>query len=216
MIRVLVWTDICLLREGLAHVLDRQDELTVVGAVAERADGLACLTRSAPDIVLLDLGMPDGLALVSVVHQHAPGARVVALAVAEKEYAVLECIEAGAAGYVPRGASVDSLVSIVRSVARGETICSPRMTATLFRRVAELTIGSGAPTTSPALTVRELETMRLVDRGLSNKEIAQRLGIEVATVKNHVHNILEKLQVHRRGEAAARLRGTRRHITPVV
>jgi two-component system, NarL family, nitrate/nitrite response regulator NarL len=211
-IRVLVWTDICLLREGLAQLLARHDELTVVGAVADRTEGLACLTQSAPDVVLLDLGMPEGLALVAVIQEHAPHVRVVALAVAEKEYAVLECIEAGAAGYIPRGASLQALVTIVRSVTQGETICSPRMTATLFRRVAEMTATSGGPAAAPLLTQRELETLRLVDRGLSNKEIARHLGIEVATVKNHVHNILEKLKVHRRGEAAARIRSSRRFI----
>src|SRR5439155_827652 len=109
-----------------------------------------------------------------------------------------------------REASIDDLVTVIESVARGEAICSPRVAAGLLRRVAALAAGHGGDLPRAQLTNREREIVRLIDNGLSNKEIARALGIEVATVKNHVHNILEKLQVHRRGEAAARVRGTSR------
>src|SRR5881296_1366294 len=102
------------------------------------------------------------------------------------------------------------LVDMAMPESRGVAICSPRVAACLLRRVAALAAGHGGDLPRAQLTNREREIVRLIDNGLSNKEIARALGIEVATVKNHVHNILEKLQVHRRGEAAARVRGTSR------
>lgn len=207
MIRVLIVTDIRLYREGLAQMLGRAECLEVVGAVARCEDALASIALAAPDIVLLDLGTPDGLSAIGAIRMAAPNVGVVALAVAEVEGDVLACAEAGAVGYVLREASVDDLVTVLQSVARGEAICSPRIAATLFHRVAALSAARGSQPSLLLLTGREREIIRLLDHGFSNKEIARQLGIEVATVKNHVHNILEKLRVHRRGEAAARIRG---------
>ena len=132
---------------------------------------------------------------------------MVALGVADADDHVLGCAEAGVAGYVPRDASLDDLVAVIESAFRGEAICSPRIAGSLLRRIATLAAGQNGTMPLAHLTGREREIVRLIDRGLSNKEIARDLGIEVATVKNHVHNILEKLQVRRRGEAAARMRG---------
>ncbi|HEX7241600.1 MAG TPA: response regulator transcription factor, partial [Longimicrobiaceae bacterium] len=125
--------------------------------------------------------------------------------IVETEDVVLACAEAGVSGYVSRGASLDDLVGALRSVARGELVCSPHIAGSLFRRVAALSERREA---SPAavLTPREREILGLIDQGLSNKEISRRLRIELSTVKNHVHNLLEKLQVSRRGAAAACLR----------
>jgi two-component system, NarL family, nitrate/nitrite response regulator NarL len=206
MIRVLIVTDIRLYREGLAQILGRAERLEVAGAVARCEEALASIARAAPDVVLVDLGVPDSVATIGAIRIAAPNVVVVALAVAEVEGDVLACAEAGAAGYVPREASVDDLVAVLQSVVRGEAICSPRIAATLFRRVAALSAARGSAPSLLGLTVREREILRILDHGFSNKEIAQRLGIEVATVKNHVHNILEKLKVHRRAEAAARIR----------
>jgi two-component system, NarL family, nitrate/nitrite response regulator NarL len=206
-IRILIVTDIRLYREGLAQMLGRSEHLEVVGAVARGDEALASIASGAPDIVLLDLGIPDGVAVIGAIRNAAPHVGVVVLAVAEVEGDVLACAEAGATGYVPRDASVEELTAVLQSVGRGEALCSPRITATLFRRVAALTARLGSQSTLIQLTTREREVIRLIDRGLSNKEIARTIGVEVATVKNHVHNILEKLHVHRRGEAAARMRG---------
>ncbi len=129
-----------------------------------------------------------------------------ALAVSEVESDVLAWAEAGVVGYVPREASLEDLVSTIEAVVRGELRCSPRIAATLFRRVTKLSANRRHTPQGIHLTPRELEILDLIDHGLSNKQIAGKLGIEVATVKNHVHNILEKLQVNRRGEAAARMR----------
>jgi two-component system, NarL family, nitrate/nitrite response regulator NarL len=127
------------------------------------------------------------------------GAEVVALAVTETEEEILDYARAGASGYVARGASLNELVSTVESVSRGEILCSPRIAAALFKRAGALANDSRAPL--HRLTRRETEIVGLVARGLSNKQIAQRLFIEVATVKNHLHNIFEKLQVRSRIEA---------------
>lgn len=207
MIRVLIVADIRLYREGLAQVLGRTGHLEIVGAVGVGDEVLANVARCAPDIVLMDLAIADCAAIIGAMRGVSPQVRVVAFAVSEVESDVLACAEAGVAGYVPREASVEDLVAVLQCVARGEALCSPQITGMLFRRVAALSAGLGSQPSLVTLTGREREIILMVDRGLSNKGIAEELGIELATVKNHVHNILEKLKVHRRGEAAARLRG---------
>ena len=132
--------------------------------------------------------------------------KVIVLAIDEQEDCVLPLVEAGAAGYVTHEASLAELFSVVRSAVRGEALCSPRIVASLARRLTQMADQRPVRAELGELTVRERQIARLLDEGLSNKEIAIQLCIEVATVKNHVHNILEKLHVHRRGEAAARLR----------
>jgi DNA-binding NarL/FixJ family response regulator len=123
---------------------------------------------------------------------------------------VLACAQAGIAGYVPREGTLDDLIAALHGAARGEAFCSPRIVAVLLRRIADLSIEWQPLAAAGRLTARELEIVDLIDRGLTNREIAEGLSIEVATVKNHVHNILEKLQIHRRHDAAARIRSHRR------
>ncbi len=207
MIRVAIVADTRLYREGLAQVLSRDSRICVAATVARRDEALASLPDLQADVVLVDMAMPESLGALRAIVERVPDGRVIAIGVLEDDDEVLSCAEVGAAGYVPREASLDDLVTVIESVARGEAICSPRVTASLLRRVAALAAGNGGGLPRAQLTSREREIVGLIDRGLSNKEIARDLGIEVATVKNHVHNILEKLQVHRRGEAAARVRG---------
>jgi len=107
---------------------------------------------------------------------------------------------------VPRDGTLADLRAVIESVARGEVVCSPRIAASLLRRIADLAAEREPPPPELRLTSREIEIVELIDQGLSNKEIAQRLSIALPTVKNHVHSILDKLHVHRRAEAAARLR----------
>jgi DNA-binding NarL/FixJ family response regulator len=128
----------------------------------------------------------------------------VTLGVDDGDDDVLAWAEAGVSGYVARDASFEDLVETVRAVARGELRCSPRLAATLLRRVTAL--AGDAPHSATRLTQREREISSLLEAGLSNKEIAGRLYIELPTVKNHVHNILRKVGASRRGEAAALLR----------
>ena len=207
-IRVLVVGDIRLYREGLAASLDREDGIAVVGSASDRRNAVAEGRRLRPDVALIDLAMPESHAAVRSLAA-IDDLHVVALAVPEQESEIVSCAEAGIAGYVTRDGSFDDLVAMIQSVARGETLLSPRIAATLMRRVAALAADRRRPPADAPLTARELEIVALIDEGLSNKAIAQQLSIELATVKNHVHNILEKLRVTRRGEAAAQVRRTR-------
>ena len=207
MIRALVASDIRLYREGLADGLRASGRVEVVGTADDGRAGAACARALDPDVVLVDLAMAGWEEAVRAIVVAAEEARVVVLGVREVEDEVVACAEAGVSGYVTREASLDELVEIVESVVRGESLCSPRISAVLLRRVTELSARERRPAAVDRLTPREVQIVRLIDEGLSNKQIAGRLSIELATVKNHVHSILEKLQVERRGEAAAQVRG---------
>lgn len=205
-LRVAIVTEVCLYREGLASSLARRAETEVVGTAAALAEAVELVRRERPDVLLLDMATADAPRLVRGAREAHPDARVVALAIVETEEVVLRCAEAGVAGYVSRNASLDDLVDTLGSVARGELVCSRTIAGSLFRRVGALS----GPREDPALarlTPREREIAALIGQGLSNKEIARRLRIGLSTVKNHVHNLLDKLQVPGRSAAAARLRG---------
>ena len=206
-LRLTVAAEIRLYREGLAVALGAEQALDMAGTASTAEDALILARDLRPDVALVDVSMRDGLAAIQAIsgREEIP---VVALAVPQQEPDVLACVEAGAAGYVTRDATISDLVAAVESVAQGETICSPRMAAVVLRRLA--TLAADGRTAQPAarLTSRELEIVELIDVGLSNKEIAARLSIGVSTVKNHVHSILEKLSVRRRAEAAARMRAS--------
>jgi two-component system, NarL family, nitrate/nitrite response regulator NarL len=217
MIRVLLVSDIRLYREGVEAALVRHGGVEVVGAAAGQREALALAARTVPNVALVDTTMPDSVACIRELRSALPDVQAVALTVAERESDVVACAEAGVAGYVTRDSSLDELVAAIESVVQGEMLCSPRIAATLLRHVAAL---AATPLARPpaTLTGRELEVVALLEEGLSNKEIARRLLIEAATVKNHVHNILEKLQVHGRSEAAAevRARGMSVRMSPPV
>lgn len=210
MIRVVIVAESRLFREGLALALEHQGRLHVSRSEATVEDALQALPVLQPDAVLLDMAIPDALGAVRRIVDGHPPSRVVALGVADTERDVIACAEAGAAGYVFRDASVEAVTAATHSAVHGELHCSAKVAGSLLRRVAHLAAAREGDERM-ALTRREHEVLQLVDDGLSNKEIAVRLTIEVATVKNHVHNILEKLGVRRRGEAAARLRRQQRH-----
>jgi DNA-binding NarL/FixJ family response regulator len=205
-LRVAVIAGVRIYREGLALFLDHQPGLEVVATAAGVNAALPLLGRAQPAIALVDVAA--GAGAVKRLREALPGLKVVALAVAETDQDVIGCAEAGVSGYVTSDDSLEAVAAIVSSVARGEMLCAPWVAAALLRRVASSTDAPAAPG-SDRLTARELEIVRLIDEGLSNKQIASRLCIALPTVKNHVHNILEKLQVHRRGEAAADMRRRR-------
>jgi DNA-binding NarL/FixJ family response regulator len=205
---LLVIAGIRFYRDGLAGVLAKLPDVRFVGVAADGVEGPAAVGRAQPDIVLLDMGLPDAVHIARSVLRTSPGTTVVALGVAETEEQVLACAEAGIAGYVAPDASLNDLVAAVRAAARGEAVLSPRISASLMRRIATLS-RSGVPS-RPAqqLTKREQQIVDLIAQGLINREIATRLGIELCTVKNHVHNILHKLGVTGRAEVAAFCRAT--------
>jgi DNA-binding NarL/FixJ family response regulator len=212
-IRLVIATDIRLYREGLTQLLGRVAGLSIVGMASDLEDTLKSVRDLRPDVVLIDLATPESHTTVRAVRVIQPDLKIVALTVPEREEEVIACIEAGVVGYVTREAGIADLVAAVQSVGRGEFLCSPRVAALLRERLATLVASQGTPEGEAHLTTRELDILKFLESGLSNKEIARQLGIEVATVKNHVHNILDKLHVHRRGEAAARMRGERRRLT---
>jgi two-component system nitrate/nitrite response regulator NarL len=206
-IRALVASDIRLYREGLAEGLRSSGRVELVRTAGDAAASIAAAGDFGPDVVLVDLAMTGWEETVRELVAAGGEIRVVVLGVREVEDEVLACAEAGVSGYVTREASLDELVDVVESVARGESLCSPRISALLLRCVTELSGSRRQPDLADRLTPRETQIVGLIDEGLSNKQIAGRLSIELATVKNHVHSILEKLQVERRGEAAAQVRG---------
>jgi Response regulator containing a CheY-like receiver domain and an HTH DNA-binding domain len=203
-IRVTIVSDIRLYREGLARALAAQPEVEVAENMVEEV--LLKLRGSQPDIVLADSAIVRTTELAA--RAAANGVRVVAFAVAEEdEDEVLACARVGVAGFVERNATMEELLTTLRTASRGEVRCSPRIAGLLVGRVAALTGSSSQPGDNLPLTRRQRDIVAFIERGLSNKEIAIRLGIGVATVKNHVHYLLRKLQVHRRGEVAAVARG---------
>jgi two-component system nitrate/nitrite response regulator NarL len=213
MLSVLIVSEVRLHREGLAELLARRDSLRIIGTAAQAEDALLKACELSPEVVVLDQMLPESLPFSRTLGEVRPDIRVVALGVPDSEESVLAFAEAGVAGYVPREGSVEDLVHAIQLAARGELQCSPQLAGSIIRRLAWRAAAGGDLPHSP-LTSRESEIVRHIDLGRSNKEIAAQLGIEVATVKNHVHNVLEKLRVRRRGEAAARCRGHGRLPTP--
>jgi DNA-binding NarL/FixJ family response regulator len=208
-VSVLIIDDSCLHREALASVVRRMDWSGTVLTAADAEAGVRCVRTSRPDVVLLNVATLASMAMLGAVMAAAPQVRVVAVGITEAHDEVIACAEAGVAGYLLRSETLDDLTATVHSVLRGETRCSPRIAATLLRHVTTLASERHRPAELGPLTPRERQIVLLIDQGLTNKQIAESLCIEVPTVKNHVHNILEKLRVRRRGEAAARMRSAR-------
>lgn len=206
MIEVLIVADIRMCRDGLAEALGRRRSISVLGTAADLVDAVSLARALCPDVILVQIAWPDSVQVVRTLAAETPEAKIVALCVPEAEDELIACVEAGAAGYVTKEASLPQVVAAVERIARGEVPSSPRMTAVLLRRVRELAAARPPHGLEQRLTPREGEIVALIDEGLSNKQIAQALHIEQATVKNHVHHVLQKLHVGRRGEAAAVVR----------
>jgi DNA-binding NarL/FixJ family response regulator len=205
-VTVLIVARVRMYREGLAASLAAHDRLDVAGTAADAGSGLVQAVELQPDVVLVDLEMPKSVVLVRACARTVAASKVLALTMSDSEEELVRCAEAGIAGYVTHESSIDELVETVESASRGEMRCSPRAAAVLVRHVGALARHTETGGIASRLTARELEILELIDAGRSNKEIACELCIEVPTVKNHVHHILEKLSVRRRAEAAAKLR----------
>jgi two-component system nitrate/nitrite response regulator NarL len=204
-IRVLVASHIRLYREALERVLEEAAGMDPVGGACGAAETVEQVRRLAPDITLLDMAMSDAFSAARQLGRFAGTTRVIALGMPESEAEVLNCAQLGIAGYVTRDASVTDMLLAVQATARGEVHCSPKIAGSLFRRIAALsTERNGSPS---LLTARELQILGLLQQAMSNKMISRSLGIELPTVKNHVHSILGKLGIHRRTEAISLLYG---------
>jgi len=191
-----------LFREGLVFMLAEIEDLVVVGSADNGQDAIEQIKNLQPMIALIDLSLPDdeGIYLTESLRREAPDVKVIIIGIPNLTDEVMSCIEAGAVGYVLKESPFDYLVQTIRAAMRGESFISPRMASSLFIRMAELSADQ-ADQSSIQLTPREVDIINEIAEGLTNKEIAKNLNIEVQTVKNHIHNILDKLQLHNRLEA---------------
>ncbi len=204
-IRVLVVDDHALFRRSLEMVLDAEPDIEVVGEAGNGAEALARAIETTPDVVLMDVRMPrgGGIDACTSIKDAVPSAKIIMLTISDEEADLFEAIKAGAMGYLLKEISIDEVAGSVRAVAEGQSLISPSMATKLLTEFASM-IKRGderQPVPGPRLTEREMGVLRLVARGLNNRDIAKALFISENTVKNHIRNILEKLQLHSRMEA---------------
>lgn len=199
---VLIVTDVGVFGEALARVLEERADLRVRGVADSDSEALERVLQNTPDVVLLDPAMPRARQLARSLRRDRAPSKVVVLGLAEVETSAVDWATEGIHGFVTRENSLDQLVSVIRGVLEGRCLCSPTVAAALLRELAKRAHGRGRGERAPSLTQRQYEVGHLLAHGMSNKAIASELGITVSTVKNHVHNILRKLRLNRRGEVA--------------
>ena len=202
----MVLADVRLYREGLAQVLAAEKSIALVGTGPPNRETIAWVVAAQPNVVLLEAAVACDSTIVQDLARLSPNSRVVAYGVQDEERQALRCAEAGVAAFVMGEATGQELAGTILGLSQGEFHCPPRAAAILVQRVSNLAQGVREDYGHARLTPRERGIVTLIDEGLSNKEIANRLGIELSTVKNHVHRILEKLHVLRRTQAAAQFR----------
>jgi len=204
-IRVMICDDHALFRRGLIMVLEAEDDIEVVAEAEDGDDAVEKAVEFVPDVVLMDVRMPgvDGIEATRRIAEKVPTAKILMLTVSDEEEDLYEAIKAGATGYLLKEVSIEEVAPAARAVVAGQSLISPSMASKLLGEFSNLAKRaeerSSVPT--PRLTERELEVLRLVAQGKSNREIAGDLYISENTVKNHVRNILEKLHLHTRMEA---------------
>lgn len=207
-IRILTVDDTALFRRSVAQLIDKQDDLAVIGEAENGLEAVQKANELRPDLVVMDVEMPvmDGVEATRLIREQLPAVKVVMLTVSEADEHLFDAIRFGAQGYLLKDLRPEELFDLIRAVMRNEAALSPSIAGRLLGQIREGTPVAEMPDAEPegpALTPRELEVLRLVADGLSNKEIAAKLFITEGTVKNHVHNALEKLQLENRTQAAA-------------
>lgn len=186
-------------------VLEQEPDIEVVGEAQDGAEALEQAVQTTPDIVLLDVRMPKrgGIDACTAIKDAVPSAKIIILTISDEEADLYDAIKAGAMGYLLKEISIDEVAGAVRAVHGGQSLISPSMASKLLTEFASM-IKRGderQQVPAPRLTDREMEVLRLVAKGLNNRDIAKTLFISENTVKNHIRNILEKLQLHSRMEA---------------
>ena len=207
-LRILLADDTALFRRSIAELIGQQDGLAVVGEAENGLEAVEKARTLRPDVVIMDVEMPvmDGVEATRLIREQMPGVRVVMLTVSESDDHLFDAIRFGAQGYLLKNLRPAELYDLVRAVMRDEAALSPSIARRLLGQIRDgspVSLAPAPPAETPALTRRELEVLQLVADGLSNKEIATSLFITEGTVKNHVHNALEKLQLENRTQAAA-------------
>lgn len=192
-----------LFRRGLTMLLGVENDIEVVGEAGDGGTAVDLIAETLPDVVLLDVRMPKvtGLEACIRIKEAAPSTRIIMLTVSDEESDLYEAVKNGASGYLLKDSSIDEVAQAIRVVAEGQSLISPSMAAKLIDEFKEISRGDRESGSAPRLTERELEVLRLVATGLNNREVAKQLFISENTVKNHVRNILDKLQLHSRMEA---------------
>jgi DNA-binding NarL/FixJ family response regulator len=207
-VRVVLVDDQPLFRTAIASLINAQDDFTVIGEAENGLLGVEKVRELKPDLVVMDVEMPvmDGVEATRLLTEQMPQVKIVMLTVSDSEEHLFDAVRNGAHGYLLKDLRPDQLYDMLRAVMRGETPISPAVAGML---VSEMRSGSWTPVeapsqqTGPPITQRELEILQLVAEGLSNKQIGRRLSITEGTVKNHVHNALEKLHLDNRIQAAS-------------
>ena len=202
-LRVLLVDDHDLFRTGLRNLLEEQG-VQVVGEAASGADALRIVREIAPDVVVMDLNMPgiSGVEATREITSIAPLTRVVVLTISDQDDDVMDAIVAGACGYLVKDSSIEELMRGITAAAIGESLISPPIASKVLQRMRAVTLDQGAETIRAELSERELDVLRLIANGKDNSEIAEALHISPKTVKNHISNILMKLQIDNRIQAA--------------
>jgi DNA-binding NarL/FixJ family response regulator len=206
-IRALIVDDHALFRRGLEMVLDSEPDIELVGQASDGDEAVEKAGESLPDVVLMDIRMPrsSGIEACRAMKEVVPSAKIVILTISDEEEDLFEAIRAGASGYLLKDIPLDEVAETVRAVHGGQSLINPSMAAKLLTEFATLARRDEEERVeqipAPRLTEREMQVLKLVARGMNNRDIGKELFISDNTVKNHVRNILEKLQIHSRMEA---------------
>ncbi len=204
-LRVMVADDHALFRRGLQMVLEQEEDLELVGEASDGAEAVAKAQELMPDVILMDVRMPkrSGIEATGQIKDLLPHVKILMLTISDEEADLYEAIKAGASGYLLKEIPIEEVADAIRSVWAGQSRISPSMASKLLNEFAAMSKATGERPQVPAprLTDREMEVLKLVAKGMNNRDIAKQLFISENTVKNHIRNILEKLQLHSRMEA---------------
>jgi DNA-binding NarL/FixJ family response regulator len=205
--RILLVEDNRILRDGIRAVINGQADLRIVAALGGNHDAVREAKKLKPHVVLVDLGLRNrnGVNIVATVTTELPQTKVIGMGLIHTQLDIAEFVQAGAAGFILKDATIEEVLGTIRAVAHGMKVLPPLLTGSVFTHIVDHAVRKGKADLDDAIrmTKREREIVGLIADGLSNKDIAQRLSIEIHTVKSHVHNILEKLALHSRLQISA-------------